>query len=314
VRWQGSGSTGPLRPLKPLLKQPLAVSAAAGAGASEAPHVTAPPTDADLQQLLTLVRERYPTAGADSAANTSSDATGASSASTAASSATVTAASAPVAASSAASAAAVAAAADSSASFSDAADSVKTDKLAILMSLFKSRGIAPPPLPLFDGPPPPPPPPSALSFGVEESNEHTAPAAATNSDTRAVASARNAVAAAAASPPPAAASSSAASNAAATPSASSTAAAEIAQLTVLFDHARNKICKLCRLYQSGVLTGGASAQALDKLSALMRTYYAFIQHAKSHKHIVDMSGDIAADIRCTSLQHLSDRLYAQAKA
>lgn len=175
------------------------------------------------------------------------------------------------------------------------------------MSLFKSRGMEPPPLPLFDAPPPPP----TLGSEMVDSKQQSAAAA-----TKPVAKAAAPSAAAVIEPASVSLESSAASNAVPPSSASpvTAAAAEIAQLTAFFDHARSKICKLCRLYQSGVLKGAGSSQALDKLGGLMRTYWAFIQQAKSHKHIADMSGDIAADVRCTSLQQLSDRLYAQAKA
>ena len=275
---------------------------AATTAAQPSDKAAATAADADLQQLLTVVRQRYPTAAADPA-TAASDAAAPAASSSAPSAAVPAPASAESV--SVAAAAAVAAAADTSDSFAAAADSVKVDKMAILMSLFKSRGMEPPPLPLFDGPPPP-------ALGVEQLEDskqqrQQSATAVAKPVTKAAAPSAVAVAEPASVPVDLSA------NATPPSAAASTTSAEIVQLTAFFDHARSKICKLCRLYQSGVLKGAGSSQALDKLSGLMRTYWAFIQQAKSHKHIDAMSGDIAADVRCTSLQQLSDRLYAQAK-
>lgn len=242
---------------------PIPAAAAGGAGV---PTVD-PPTEQQngLDDLLTLVRQRY--------ANDNSEA----------------------------GAVAVDAPADpagavaSSDSFTGAAASARTDKLAILMSLFKSRGIAPPPLPMFeqmDGPTLP----TQIELEADQADEtKPEPASSPASET---------------APEPEPASSSALADHRSSPPSSS---AEVAQLAALFTHGRSKVLKLCRLYQSGILKGAGATQACDKLTALIRTYFGFIQHSKAHPHIHEMEEDIQGDIACRTVQELADRIYALAR-
>ena len=270
-----ASSSSLLQPLKPLFKQPLAATSVPAASSSAA----ASSADSSVAELLELVRQRYP------------DEPKATAAAAAASPPAVP----------------LAAATASSASFSEAANSAQVDKLAVLMSLFKSRGIQPPPLPMFE------------TFESLDDEQPTATDGSVKVDkiatSQATASQGPAVAAAADSkssewqePTAAIAAASAATD---------RSAAEVAQLTALFEQARNKVTKLCRLYQSGVLKGAGATQAVAKLSALLRTYYAFIQHSKTHPHISAVCANdpaIAGDVACSSLQQLADRTYAQCKA
>lgn len=272
---QSNSTASSLQPLKPvsLFKQPLAAPSAPAASSTAAP----PSDESNVQELLQLVRQRYPDEPKATAA--------------------------------AAPAIPLADATAASASFSEAASSAQVDKLAVLMSLFKSRGIEPPPLPMFE---------KFDSFDDEEPTAATdAPAQAEKqvANGHAQESQGTAVDATAASKPnewqePTTA-------IAAASAATDRSAAEVAQLTALFQQARNKVTKLCRLYQSGILKGAGATQAVEKLSALIRTYYAFIQHSKTHPHISAVGAAdpaIAADVACSSLQQLADRTYAQCKS
>jgi hypothetical protein len=244
----------------------------------------------------------------------------------------------------------------SSSSFSGAAAASNTDKLAVLMALFKSHGLEPPPLPgLAAGTASAPAAPRAaqpfggpglgLGLGMGLSglggfgslsggspsgmqlpgggglgalpmfdsfdDGESAPAAA---------AANNGNTAAASAAPAAPSASAAVSTTAATPAALDPAeveAAEIAQLSELFSHARNKVLKLSRLYQSGVLSGAGAQQALHKLGALTRTYYAFVAQVRSshpHAHTLAQRETLVRDdLACNNVQQMSDRLYKLAQ-
>lgn len=257
---------------------------AASAPAAPAPSASAPPLD-DMQELLALVRERYPARQRedDNAA------------------AATTATAQPL---------APAIEADSPSAASDS-----LDKLALLMALFKARGIEPPPLPTSGAQQHQPQQPRVRS-STGALSQPSRPAASAPVQQAQTASPANADAAAAT----AATDSAAAVPPVSVPAGASSAAdadmtaAEVSQLNSLFDHARAKLFKLIRLYSSGVLKGNAATQAMEKLSTLLRTYWRFIQHAKSHKHIGEVRSDLAADVACASLQQLSDRLYQEARA
>jgi len=182
----------------------------------------------------------------------------------------------------------VPAAALSSSSFSEAASMANTDKLAVLMALFKNKNMQPPPLPELPG---------LGGLPMFDSFDDMAPKLEM--------------------PGAAAAATETAAPAAAEPSQSERESAEVAQLIQLFSHARGKVLKLSRLYQSNVLQGAGGAQALQKLGGLTRAYFAFTRQAQKHAHIeaaMAADEDIRDDMACDSLQHLSDRLYKQAKA
>jgi len=93
----------------------------------------------------------------------------------------------------------------------------------------------------------------------------------------------------------------------------STPSADAEQLAILFNHGRNKVLKIARLYGSGALKEPACSLALRRLSDLMRTYWAFIQQCQQHPNMCEMNEEIRADAACTTLQQLADRLYAEAR-
>lgn len=268
-----------------------------GATAEAAGQQAAKEKVARLQQLLALVREQPPTAPTATAVSTAPEPAGATTVATKSNAPAPTALAPSASADSIVSAPgpAVSVSPAAGSTFSTAAADARVDKLAVLMSLFKSRGIAPPPLPLFDTMEGPKLPTNLPTMQPPSSGTAAAGEPAT---TAAAAAASGAIAT---------------SGALLDPSASRDA--EVSQLSALFHHARAKILKLARLYQSNVLKGSAGEQqAMEKLSGLLRTYRQFMHQARHHRHIDAMDDDIQQDLACAgSLQQLADRMYALAK-